>query len=457
MNRKGVRRMAKIAPFRAVRYNLEKIQDPSRVTAPPYDVISPEMQEELYQRSPFNLVRLILGKIEDEDNEVCNRYVRAAGLFRQWMTDGILVRDGQPSIYLYDEEYQVEGLGTVVRKGFMALARLEDFATGMVKPHEKTLSGPKADRLMLTKACEANFSPIFGLYSDPCCVQEALTWELKKRSPDLEVTDDDGVTHRLWQVTDSVVIQKVCDLLDNKPLFIADGHHRYETALNYRDFKRQQLEDFSGKELFNYVLMYFANMEDQGMLIFPTHRLVHGLEGFRLEPFLSELSVYFEVEAHSMDPDDAASRREVRDILQKKGENHPSIGLFAGGRTVYFLTLKDENCMDLFFDEKASKALRTLDVSILHHLVLEKMLGITPEAQEKQTNLKYVKNFDEPFSLVQSGQHQMAFLMNSTRMTQVRDVANAGEKMPQKSTYFYPKLLSGLVINQIVSGETVEE
>jgi uncharacterized protein (DUF1015 family) len=158
-----------------------------------------------------------------------------------------------------------------------------------------------------------------------------------------------------------------------------------------------------------------------------------------------------------MDPDDAASRREVRDILQKKGENHPSIGLFAGGRTVYFLTLKDENCMDLFFDEKASKALRTLDVSILHRLVLEKMLGITPEAQEKQTNLKYVKNFDEPFSLVQSGQHQMAFLMNSTRMTQVRDVANAGEKMPQKSTYFYPKLLSGLVINQIVSGETVEE
>jgi uncharacterized protein (DUF1015 family) len=449
--------MAKIAPFRAVRYNLEKIQDPARVTAPPYDVISSEMQEELYQRSPFNLVRLILGKVEEDDNEVCNRYVRAAGFFRQWLTDGILVRDGQPSIYLYDEEYEVEGVGTVVRKGFMALARLEDFATGMVKPHEKTLSGPKADRLKLTKACEANFSPIFGLYSDPCCVQEALTWELKKRTPDLEITDDDAVTHRLWQVTDSAVIQKICDLLDNKPLFIADGHHRYETALNYRDYKRQQSEDFSGKELFNYVLMYFANMEDQGMLIFPTHRLVHGLESFRLEPFLSELSAYFDVEAYSMDPDDAESRREVCNILQKKGENHPSIGLFAGGRTTYFLTLKDKNCMDVFFDEKVSKALRTLDVSVLHHLVFEKMLHITSEAQEKQTNLKYVKNFDEPFSLVQSGQYQLAFLMNSTRMTQVRDVANAGEKMPQKSTYFYPKLLSGLVINQIVSGETVEE
>ncbi|ABA89392.1 protein of unknown function DUF1015 [Syntrophotalea carbinolica DSM 2380] len=449
--------MAKIAPFRAVRYNLEKIQDPTRVTAPPYDVISSQLQEELYQRSPFNLVRLILGKIEEGDNEGCNRYVRAAGLFRQWMTDDILVRDMQPSIYLYDEEYQAEGLGAVVRKGFMALARLEDFATGMVKPHEKTLSGPKADRLQLTKACEANFSPIFGLYSDPCCVQEALTWELKKRTPDLEVTDDDGVIHRLWQVTDDTVIQKVCELLENKPVFIADGHHRYETALNYRDFRRGQCDDFSGKELFNYVLMYFANMEDQGMLIFPTHRLVYGLQSFRLEPFLSELSDYFEVEAHSMDPNDAESRREVRNILQKKGEARPSVGLFAGGRTTYFLTLKDEHCMDAFFDEKASKALRTLDVSILHRLVLEKMLHITPEAQEQQTNLKYIKNFDEPFSLVQSGQYQMAFLMNSTRMTQVRDVANAGEKMPQKSTYFYPKLLSGLVINQIARDEMVED
>ncbi|MGE4545149.1 MAG: DUF1015 domain-containing protein [Pedobacter sp.] len=449
--------MAKINPFRAVRYNLEKIQDPARVTAPPYDVISPELQEDLYQRSPFNIVRLILGKVEDSDDESNNRYTRAAGFFRQWLADDVLVRDDQPSIYLYDEEYAVEGVGTVVRKGFIALARLEDFATGMVKPHEKTLSGPKADRLKLTKACEANFSPIFGLYSDPCCVQEALTWELKKRTPDVEVTDEDGVIHRLWQVTDCTVIGKVCDLLEKKPLFIADGHHRYETALNYRDFRRQQCEDFSGKELFNYVLMYFANMEDQGMSIFPTHRLVYGLESFRLEPFLSELSVYFEVEAHTVDPDEAQSRREARDILQNKGEDRPTIGLFAGGRTLYVLTLKDATCMDVFFDEKASKALRTLDVSVLHRLVLEKMLHITPEAQERQTNLKYVKNFDEPFSLVQSGQYQLAFLMNATRMVQVRDVANAGEKMPQKSTYFYPKLLSGLVVNQIVRGETVED
>jgi uncharacterized protein (DUF1015 family) len=449
--------MAKIAPFRAVRYNLEKIQDPARVMAPPYDVISPALQEELHQRSPFNLVRLILGKIEEGDDAVENRYSRAAGFFRQWLEEGILVRDSQPSIYLYDEEYQVAGLGSVVRKGFLALARLEDFATGMVKPHEKTLSGPKVDRLNLTKSCKANFSPIFGLYSDPCCVQEALTWELKKRLPDVEVTDDEGVVHRLWRVADDTVIQKIRDLLENKPLFIADGHHRYETALNYRDFRRAQVEEFSGKELFNYVLMYFANMEDQGMLIFPTHRLVHDLADFRLEPFLAELSRFFQVESCTLDPDDAESRREMQNILQNKGRDRVALGLFAGGRSMYILSLKDKKSMDAFFDDKASKALRTLDVSVLHRLILEKMLHITPEAQEKQTHLKYVKNFDDPFAMVQSGECQLAFLMNATRMGQVRDVANAGEKMPQKSTYFYPKLLSGLVVNWVVDGETVED
>jgi uncharacterized protein (DUF1015 family) len=449
--------MAKIAPFRAVRYNLEKIQDPARVMAPPYDVISPALQDQLYQRSPFNLVRLILGKVEEGDDAVENRYGRAAGFFQRWREEGILVRDGQPSIYLYDEEYQVEGLGSVVRKGFLALARLEDFATGMVKPHEQTLSGPKADRLRLTKSCRANFSPIFGLYSDPCCVQEALTWELKKRLPDVEVTDDEGVVHRLWRVADNTVVQKIRDLLENKPLFIADGHHRYETALNYRDFRRAQVEEFSGKELFNYVLMYFANMEDQGMLIFPTHRLVHDLTDFRLEPFLTELSRFFQVESRTLDPDDEESRREVQNSLRNKGRDRIVLGLFAGGRSVYFLTLKDEKSMDAFFDDKTSKTLRTLDVTVLHRLVLEKMLHITPDAQEKQTHLKYVKNFDDPFAMVRSGECQLAFLMNATRMGQVRDVANAGEKMPQKSTYFYPKLLSGLVINGIVDGETVDD
>lgn len=449
--------MAKIAPFRAIRYNLEKIAEPAGVMAPPYDVISPQLQEDLYRRSPYNLVRLILGKIDETDDETDNRYTRAADFFKTWQDEGIVVRDPEPGIYLYDEEYEAEGIGTVVRRGFLALTRIEDFASGVVKPHEKTLSGPKTDRLNLTKACGANFSPIFGLYSDPCCVLEALTRDECSRRPDLDVTDDDGVQHRLWRVTDPDIIHKAQELLDKKPLFIADGHHRYETALNYRNFMREQVGEYTGKELFNYVLMYFANMEDQGMLIFPTHRLVYNLKDFHLPAFLAALNEFFEVEARDLNLADGAARLEARNILQQKGADAHTLALYAGGQSIYYLTLRDASVMDRFFDDKASKALRTLDVSILHRLILEHLLQITPEAQEKQLNLKYVKNFDEPFEAVQSGEFQLAFLMNATRMSEVRDVANAGEKMPQKSTYFYPKLLTGLVFNKIVAGESVED
>lgn len=449
--------MAKIVPFRALRYNLARIAQPASVMAPPYDVISPELQEDLYRRNPFNVVRLILGKTSEEDTEANNRYTRAAADFQLWQQEGILVRDTEPSVYLYDQQYPVEEGRMVVRRGFMALTRLEDFSSGVVKPHEKTLSGPKTDRLNLTLACGANFSPIFSLYSDPCCVLEALTRKEKERGPDIEVADDDGVIHRLWRVSDPSIVSKAQGLLDNKPLFIADGHHRYETALNYRNIMREKHRDFTGRELFNYVLMYFANMEDQGMLIFPTHRLVFGLPDFRLQNLLPQLGEFFEVREDAVDPADPGSRSAAREKLRTIGGERRTLGLYAGGEKIYYLTLRDEKVMDRFFDAKSPKALRTLDVSILHRLVLEELLHVTPEAQEQQTNLKYVKNFDEPFELVARGEFQMAFLMNPTRMSEVRDVANAGEKMPQKSTYFYPKLLSGLVINKIAEGETAEE
>lgn len=448
--------MAKIVPFRALRFNLEKVGDPASVMAPPYDVISPTLQEDLYGRSPFNVVRLILGKTGPDDQSADNRYTRAAADFFRWQSEEVLVREGEPCLYFYDQEYRLENGDSVVRKGFMALARLEDFSSGVVKPHEKTLAGPKTDRLNLTKACSANFSPIFSLYADSCCAIEALTRDLRQTSPAIDVRDDDGVRHRLWPVSDAGIIGKAQSLLDSKPLFIADGHHRYETALNYRDFMRGQHPGFSGKELFNYVLMYFANMEDQGMQIFPTHRLIFNLQDFHLHSFLEALGEYFRVEPVEFDPTDAASRRGIRDRLREMGESGHVLGLYAGGDTCYLLTLQNEEAMDRFFDPKVPRALKMLDVSILHRLILEGLLGITAEAQEQQLNLKYIKNFDEPFELVECGEFPLAFLMNPTRMNEVRDVANAGEKMPQKSTYFYPKLLSGLVINPIVEGETAE-
>lgn len=449
--------MAKLVPFRGLRYNLSLIGDPASVMAPPYDVISPALQEELYRRSPFNVVRLVLGKINAGDGETCNRYTRAATDFKQWQQDGILVRDAAPSIYLYDQEYSLEAGGSTVRRGFIALNRLEELSSGVVKPHEKTLSGQKTDRFNLIKACSANFSPVFALYADPCCVLEALTRKERDRQPEIETIDDDGVIHRLWRVTDELIIRKAHDLLGSKPLFIADGHHRYEAAINYRNELRVKHPNFTGKETFNYVMMCFTNMDDQGVLIFPTHRLIYGLPNFRPETFLHKLSEWFDVDSRPFASAQAEARKMVRQVLREKGETRRTLAFFAGGETIHYLSLRDEKVMDRFFDLKTPKALRTLDVSVLHRLVFESVLGMTAEAQEQQASLKYVKSFDEPFAHVLNGEAQAAFLMNATRMSEVRDVANAGEKMPQKSTYFYPKILTGLVMQTIVEGEKVTE
>lgn len=439
--------MAKIVPFRALRYQQDQIGDPASVMAPPYDVISPTLQEDLYQRNPFNIVRLILGKILPDDNQETNRYSRAAIDFSAWQNQGILRRDLEPSLYLYDQTYTTEDGSTITRKGFIALTRLEDFSSGVVKPHEKTLAGPKADRLLLTRACKANFSPIFSLYSDPCCALETLGQQFKQSPPAISVSDDDGVRHCLWPVDDPSFVDRARDLLENKPLFIADGHHRYETALNYRDEMRAAHPDFTGKEPFNYVLMYFANMEDQGMTIFPTHRVIHSLTDFSVDAFVQRLSTDFALSEEKIDPRDSSAVAAFRHRLAISGQSRRTLGLYLGNNRFLSLTLKDEKCMDLLFDPRSPAALRTLDVSILHRLILEQYLNITSQAQEAQTNLRYCKGFSEPIAQVDRGEGQIAFLLNPTRMSEVRDVANAGEKMPQKSTYFYPKLLSGLVIN----------
>jgi len=445
--------MAKIVPFRGLRYNLSKIPTSASVTAPPYDVISPSLQEELYRRSPYNVVRLILGLAEPGATETSNRYTRAAAELQRWQQEEVLVRDSEPAIYLYDQTYSVDDGKTLVRRGFIALTRLEDFATGVVKPHEKTLAAPKLDRLNLLLACRTNLSPVFSLYADPCCVLEALTRRERERLPEVETVDDDGVEHRLWRITDAAIIRRAQELLANKPLFLADGHHRYEAAVAFRNRMRELHPNYTGKETFNYLLMYFANMEDQGVFIQPTHRLVGNLPDFRIESFLRALDPWCSVDTEQFDPVSSDGRREVRQKLHQRGSVRRTLALFAGDALIHYLSLRDEKTMDRFFDGKTPKALRTLDVSILHQLILERLLGIGSEAQEQQLHLKYVRNYDEPFDRVLSGEFQAAFLMNATRLSEVRDVANAGEKMPQKSTYFYPKLLSGLVFSPIIEGE----
>jgi len=449
--------MAKIVPFRGLRYNPEKLENPAAVMAPPYDAISPEEQESLYQASPFNIVRLILAKTSAGDVPGDDRYSRAAADFQAWQEEEVLVRDPEPSLYLYDQSYVGMDGQELVRRGIIALARVEELSSGVVKAHEKTLSGPKTDRMRLTLACGANFSPIFALYGDPCCALESLTHKVRDNRPDLEVPDQDGNKHRLWRVADESAIHKAQELLGKKPLFIADGHHRYETALAYRNLMREKHPDFSGKELFNFVLMYFSNTEDRGLTLRPIHRLVANLPGFELPSVLKALTAFFQVDRYEVLMEGDSPAENVLKILRGKGANSRTLGLYGGGDQVFLLSLKDPKVMDRFFDEKASKVLKTLDVSILHRLIFEHLLGIAPEAQDQQTHLRYLEYPDRAMAKVRGGEAQMAFLMNPTSLSEVRDVANSGEKMPPKSSFFYPQLLTGLVINKIVEGERAGE
>lgn len=445
--------MAKIAPFRGLRYDFERVGDPALVVSPPYDTISSSLQQSLYERSPYNVVRLVLGKEFPADDAGNNRYTRAAADFQAWQQTGILQREEQPCLYLYDQEFIDDGGRRVVRQGFMALVRLEDFCSGVIKPHEQTLPAIREDRLQLIRACRANLSPIFSVYADPCGVLEVLAKREKSVPPAIDVTDDEGVRHRLWVVNEPGLLKKAHDLLDSKTLFLADGHHRYEAALAYRDAMRAAHPGYTGKEQFNYVLMYFTNMETQGMLIRPTHRLIGGLDDFSAAELLERLAPFFEIEPVRFSFGQVQGRLEARTELSQRGAARHTLGLYLGGDLLHFLVLRDDKTMDRFFDAKAPKVLRLLDVSVLHRLILEELLSLSPCRQEGTVG--YIRSFDEAVAGVRQGGRQFAVLMNPTCMKEVRDVANAGEKMPQKSSYFDPKLLSGLVFHKIVPEETI--
>ena len=345
-----------------------------------------------------------------------------------------------------------------VRKGFIALAKLEEFGKGGIHPHEKTLAGPKADRLKLMEACNANFSCIFSLYSEPqktinrlledCCIASA---------PIIDVADDDGVESKVWRIERPDTIKKIADIMSDKPLFIADGHHRYETALNYRTMMREKTNGYRGEEAFNYVMMYFSNMDDEGMTIMPTHRIIHSIPKFNPNTFLVNCSHFFDIEEVKWKREvEPKVRKEFYRKMEEKGSKLPSFGLYINGMDSYFvLTLKEKDTMDKVFGSSIPDVFKSLDVTVLHALILNNILGISSAAQENQENLVYVKGMDDAIEEAKKDGRQMAFLLNPTKIEQVKAVATTGQVMPQKSTYCYPKLLSGLVVN-LLEGEAAK-
>jgi uncharacterized protein (DUF1015 family) len=438
--------MAIISPFRAWRYDPERVPVQQAVTQP-YDKITPAMQESYYQASPYNLVRIILGKRLPADSSSENAYTRAAAAFRDWRQTGVLRRDPEPSLYRYSQTFRLPddtsaGAGPPAhaeRRGFIALGRIESYSASVVFRHEQTLTKPKADRLDLLRATRAHFGQIFMLYSGAGKVNAML--DPGNRNPaDIEVNDEYGVIHRVWKISDPSVIASAQEQMRTQKLIIADGHHRYETALTYRDERRATAETGSGLPTpYDSVMMTFVDMDCPGLVILPTHRLVFGLPSFSAEQFRSDAQKFFNIE----EVDAAIDAPRATAILRQAGHSGTALLAVTAGRA--FLLHTPKAVGTLIFGNLSLRQ-QALDVVQLHKCLLEGVLRISEEAIRNQANISYCRDAADALRQAQSGKVQMAFLTNPVRMDQVRDIAFAGEVMPQKSTDFYPKLLSGLTI-----------
>jgi uncharacterized protein (DUF1015 family) len=433
--------MAEIRAFRAFRYDLGRVGALTEVIAPPYDVIDAGLQQALYDQSPYNVVRLILNQESPSDSAHNNRYTRAAGHLRDWQNDGVVKQDTARGLYVYHQDFEVEGR-RFTRKGFMARVRLEPLGTGRIYPHEETLAGPKADRLNLFRATAMNLSQVFGLFPDPKGkVQQQLDAAVGRALP-LEATDHLGVTSRLWPVTDQHVVSAVTGQMGPKPIFIADGHHRYETALTYLNERRAAGEATDPEAAPNFVLMMLVSMSDPGLVILPTHRLVSGLPKLTSDELRTVLEPHFEV-TH-VGRGDAAAREAWEMIEMDGGQTLLAFGTVADGiwQTARFRAPR--LMADLAKDH--SPAWQGLGVSILHVAVLGKLL---PAKVSGEPQCRYVHLLGEVTEAVAAGACQLAVLVPPAGMQHVEQIAGNLEKMPPKSTYFYPKLLSGLVFNSL--------
>jgi len=422
--------MAIIKPFKGYLYNTESIKDISSVLAPPYDVISPEMQTELYSKSDYNMVRLILGKDEDGPD---SRYKKAKAILDDFIKRDILTRDKEPCIYVYDQEYEAPE-GRKNRTGFIGLMKLEDPNDSKVLPHEHTFSNPKKDRLKLIKSVRANLSLIFTIFDDE---GEKVIGVLDKVSSGKPLYDVDyeGVRQRLWRISDVNVISKIQETMKGKQVFIADGHHRYETALAYRDYAAQKTKR-SGEQPHDYAMMYFAPLIKTRLTILATHRVIKDAGGLSSTEMLGRLSQCFDIEKIKSLKDLTFARANRSDVF--------SCGIVTGKKDYYILRLKDSKDVDNIISVDKSKEWKRLDVTVLHHLILEHILKI----KEKDGNIAYTRDAKWAVSKVDSGQYACCFLLDPTGLHEVRQIASKGEKMPHKSTFFYPKLLSGIVINK---------
>ena len=431
--------MAEIRAFRAIRYNLEKIHQLSAVVAPPYDLIGEREQERLRNRHPANVIRLILGKGPFKGLHEESAYLRAGDTWREWLSTGVLLQDKRPAIYIYEEEFDDFGRRKL-RRGFVARVRLEEFGRGDIYPHEHTLSGPKEDRLKLMMATEANLSPIFSIFPDPDRSVRDTLGRFARGEPVLSFTDEAGFSHRIFALEDSSLIESLRGALSALPFFIADGHHRYETALAFRQLKRTSQGEVSDSAL-DYVMMMCVPTSDPGLVIYPIHRMVRGLGDFELARFIRSAKGLFDCTEmrQSLTGSEELQRQLARERLRH------SFGMLVGvDEKQFLLSLRDEKT--LLTIPGLSDTLRRLDVTILHQIILRRLLLFDDSNRE---NIDFDHDPKRVLEEVRSGAYRLGFLLNPTPVEVVAEVARGLERMPPKSTFFYPKVLSGILFNTL--------
>ena len=434
-----------IKPFKAFRYNTGVVGDAGSCIAPPYDVISPEQQEQLYKKNEYNLVRIIKGKTNSSDSGRDNQYTRAAKYMSDWIARGALKQDADEAIYAYVQDF--EAIGTQFQRySFIALGKLEEFGK-VVKPHEEILEKPLIDRLNLKKSTSADFGLVFMLYEDFRRIADNIITEAAKKEPLIDFVDEQEVRHRLYAITAKNDIEQIVKMMSDKSCIIADGHHRYTTGLTY--------SKENGNPAAKYQMLAFANTHHEGLIILATHRIVGNLDDFRLSEFISSLRDKFEISEYKFDSEKTKLQARKQMLERMKAEHEKdrnAIGIYSSANAFYIAVLKDKRQMDAIAPDMSTHS-KTLDLTVLHKLVLEGLLGIDKDKLAKGENIQYVKDtpsaIDDSIAQVDSGQKQIAFFMNPVKIKELKAVTDAGERMPQKATYFYPKVYSGLTIYKI--------
>jgi len=445
--------MARVIPFRGVLYNSQKIDTIGSVVAPPYDVISEEQQQELCDRHPNNMVRLILGEPGENKGDSAEFYEASTRRFNQWCGDGILARDKEPAIYFTCVEFSVEN-HNFKRYGMIAQVGLEPFENRVVLPHERTSSKVKTDRLNLMKATCANYCQILSLFSD---TQNFIINTLKDAvsdiKPDIDITTDDQERHTLWRIKDKAVIDNITNAMADKKLYIADGHHRYETALNYQKWVAQNDPGLPADHPANYIMMYMSSMSDDGLIILPTHRMLTGLDQSALENFCKTAGEYFEVKEIPFEKGnkEKIQKQFIADLRADTTKN--TIGAVLKGRDAFILLTPKPGIMNDVFGDDVPAVLQDLDVSVLTHLILIKILKYSQAELDGEKIIDYTSDINQAIAAACTDDCDIAFLLNPTKNEQMRDVASAGEIMPRKTTFYHPKVLTGLILSSKSPGE----